>query len=151
MADYNITQGDKSISGDLSKARVVARKKGFRDLDLSLKIHPIRKDIVPLRDDVAIGNALKNLLVSNFYERPFAVTKGANLRSLLFEPADHFTKISMRDNIKRVIKRFEPRVDLLGVQIIDKTDDNAYKVIVNFRIKENDIEESIDIVLRRLR
>jgi len=69
----------------------------------------------------------------------------------LFEPADHFTKISMRDNIKRVIKRFEPRVDILGIEIIDKRDDNAYKVVVNFRIKENDIEESIDIVLRRLR
>ena len=142
---------DKQVNDNYIKSRVDSRKKQWTDLDLSLTIHPIRKDIVPLRDDVAIGNALKNLLVSNFYERPFAVTKGANLRSLLFEPADHFTKISMRDNIKRVIKRFEPRVDLLGVQIIDKTDDNAYKVIVNFRIKENDIEESIDIVLRRLR
>jgi len=142
---------DKQVNDNYRKAKVDSRKRQWTDLDLSLTIHPIRKDIVPLRDDVAIGNALKNLLVSNFYERPFAVTKGANLRSLLFEPADAFTKISMRDNIKRVIRRFEPRVDLLGVDIKDMPDNNSYKVIVNFRIKENDTDESVDIVLRRLR
>lgn len=142
---------DKQVNDNYRKSKLDSRKRSWTDLDLSLTIHPIRKDIIPVRDDVAIGNALKNLLVSNFYERPFAVTKGANLRSLLFEPADPFTKISMRDNIARVIRVYEPRVDLLGVDIIDKPDNNAYKVSVNFRIKENDQEETVNIVLRRLR
>ena len=58
--------GDKQISGDLEQARVVSRKKPHRDLDLSLKIHPIRKDIIPLKDDAAVKNAVKNLLITNF-------------------------------------------------------------------------------------
>ena len=59
--------GDKQISGNLEQARIVSKKKPWRDLDLSLKIHPIRKDIIPLKDDAAIKNAVKNLLVSNFF------------------------------------------------------------------------------------
>lgn len=142
---------DKSVNDNYRKSKVDSRKKQWTDLDLSLTIHPIRKDIIPVRDDVAIKNALRNLIVSNFFERPFAVTKGANLRSLLFEPADVFTKIMMRDSIQRVIRRYEPRVQIQNVVIKDNADLNSYKIIIQFRIKENDVQESVNIVLRRLR
>lgn len=142
---------DKQVNDNYRKSKVDSRKKQWTDLDLSLTVHPIRKDIIPLRDDVAVRNAIKNLLVSNFYERPFAVTKGANLRSLLFEPADHITKGIMRDNIRRVIQVYEPRAQVLGVSVLDMPNKNSYKIIVKFRIKENDTEQNVDIVLRRLR
>ena len=146
-----INQSDVSITGDISKARVVSRKKPHRDLDLSLKIHPIRKDIVPLKDDNAIKNALRNLLVSNFYDRPFSRDKGANLKGLLFEPADVITKITMRKNIELVIRKYEPRVATRRVIINDDPDNNSYRINVNFKIKENDTDESVSIVLRRLK
>jgi len=151
MADYNITQGDKSISGDLTKARVVARKKGFRDLDLSLKIHPIRKDIIPLKDDNAIKNAVRNLLISNFFERPFQPSLGANLRGLLFEPAGGITEMNLRENIERVLIRHEPRIEVIQIIIKNLEDQNAYNCVVVFKIKEDDTEESVEIILRRLR
>ena len=59
-----LIQSDKSISGDLSRAKVVSRKKGHRDLDLKLGIHPIRKDLNVLKDDNAVKNAVKNLLIT---------------------------------------------------------------------------------------
>ena len=147
----SLIQSDKSITGDISKSKVVSKKKPWRDLDLSLKIHPIRKDIIPLRDDVAIKNAVKNLLISNFYDRPFSPDKGANLKGLLFEPAGILTEIQMRDNIKTVLKKYEPRVQVLGVDINNLSDENAYNILVRFRIKEYDTEENVEIVLRRLR
>lgn len=146
-----LIQSDKSIKGDIQKARVVSKKKAWRDLDLSLKIHPIRKDIIPLKDDNAIKNAIRNLLVSNFYDRPFAQDKGANLKGLLFEPADILTKITIRENIKKVIKKYEPRVAVQSIIIDDQSDINAYKLLVNFRIKEYDTNESVEIILRRLK
>ena len=39
---------------------IVSRKKGWSDLDLSLKRHPLQKDILTLKDDNAIKNAVKN-------------------------------------------------------------------------------------------
>lgn len=147
----SLITSDKSITGNVSKAKVVSKKNPWRDLDLSLKIHPIRKDIIPLRDDVAIKNAVKNLLISNFYDRPFSPDKGANLKGLLFEPAGILTEIQMRDNIKTVLKKYEPRVQVLGVDINNLSDENAYNILVRFRIKEYDTEENVEIVLRRLR
>lgn len=143
--------GDKQISGNLEQARIVSKKKPWRDLDLSLKIHPIRKDIIPLKDDAAIKNAVKNLLVSNFYERPFQEDLGANLRGLLFEPAGFLTEIQLRDNIKNVIRKYEPRIKVQSIDITDNSDTNSYIILVNFLIKEYDTAESVEIVLRRLR
>jgi phage baseplate assembly protein W len=151
MASSPTILSDRSIIGDLKKARVTSRVKGWRDLDLSLTLHPIRKDIMPLKDDNAIKNSVKNLLISNFYERPFSRDVGANLRALLFEPADSITKIALKDNIRRVIRKYEPRVVLRGIQIDYQDDSNAYNITVIFKIKEFDTNESVEIVLRRLR
>jgi phage baseplate assembly protein W len=142
---------DRSIRGDIGKARVTARTKGWRDLDLSLTLHPIRKDIMPLKDDNAIKNSVRNLLLTNFYERPFNRDIGANLRGLLFEPADAITKIALKENIRRVIRKYEQRVITKAVDIENDEDNNAYNITVIFKIKEYDNNESVEIVLRRLR
>jgi len=146
-----LIQSDKSISGDLSKSKVVSRKKGHRDLDLKLGIHPIRKDLNVLKDDNAIKNAVKNLLVTNANERPFQPFLGANLRGLLFEPADALTKIALRENILNVLINHEPRIEVQDIDIKDLADQNAYRILVKFRIKEFDDDDTVEIVLRRLR
>lgn len=143
--------GDKQISGNLEQARIVSKKKPWRDLDLSLKIHPIRKDIIPLKDDTAIKNAVKNLLITNFFERPFQDDLGANLRGLLFEPAGYITEIQLRDNIRTVLSKYEPRVRVTNIDITDMSQENSYNIIVNFKIKEYDSAAAVEIVLRRLR
>jgi phage baseplate assembly protein W len=143
--------GSKQITGKLEQARVVSKKKPWSDLDLSLKIHPIRKDIIPLKDDAAIKNAVKNLLISNFYERPFQDDLGANLRGLLYEPADVITEIELRDNIREVLTKYEPRISVTNIVIRDNSQANEYGITVNFNIKEYDSADSVEIVLRRLR
>ena len=143
--------GGKQIIGKLEQARVVSKKKPWSDLDLSLKIHPIRKDIIPLKDDAAIKNAVKNLLISNFYERPFQDDLGANLRGLLYEPADVITEIELRDNIYDVLSKYEPRISVTSIGITDLSDVNSYNVTVYFNIKEYDSADTVEIVLRRLR
>lgn len=143
--------GGKQIIGKLEQARVVSKKKPWSDLDLSLKIHPIRKDIIPLKDDAAIKNAVKNLLISNFYERPFQDDLGANLRGLLYEPADVITEIELRDNIYDVLSKYEPRISVTSIGITDLSDINSYNVTVYFNIKEYDSADTVEIVLRRLR
>jgi phage baseplate assembly protein W len=139
------------IIGDLKKVSSTSRLKPWTDLDLNLTLHPIRKDIVPLKDDRAIKYAVRNLLLTNFYERPFGLGIGANLRALLFEPADEITKQAMKENIARTIQDNEQRVELLFISINDNPDNNSYNILVKFRIKEYDNQETVEIVLKRLR
>ena len=123
-------QADKRVSLGVNSSRV-SRSKQWSDLDLSLTLHPIRKDIMPLRDDAALRNSIKNLLLTNFYERPFNMGIGANMRALLFEPADSITRIAIRDNIARTISDHEPRVELIYIKVDDQADSNAYNIITH--------------------
>jgi phage baseplate assembly protein W len=104
-----------------------------------------------LKDDAAIKNAVKNLLISNFYERPFQDDLGANLRGLLYEPADVITEIELRDNIREVLTKYEPRITVTNIVIRDNSQANEYGITVNFNIKEYDSADSVEIILRRLR
>jgi len=142
---------DRSVGDDFKKAKVVGRKKQFSDLDLSLVPHPIRKDIVSLKDDVAIKNAVKNLLQTNSFDRPFQPGLGANLKGLLFEPMDAITTIDLREAIIDVLVGHEPRIKVSRVEVIPQFDDNSYRIVVNYLIKEFDSQEQVEIILRRLR
>ncbi len=139
------------VVGDLKKVQSASRLNPWTDIDLNLTLHPIRKDIIPLKDDRAIKYAVRNLLLTNFFERPFGLGIGANLRALLFEPADEITKQALRENIERTIQDNEQRVEVIFINIDDKPDQNAYNILVKFRIKEYDTQETVNIVLKRLR
>ena len=127
-----LIQSDKTISGNLTKAKIVSRRKGHRDLDLKLAIHPIRKDLSRGLGDVYKRQAVKNLLITNANERPFQPFLGANLRGLLFEPADTLTKIALRENISNVLNNHEPRIIVQDIDIKDLPDENAYRILVKF-------------------
>tara|TARA_B110000977_G_scaffold73101_1_gene98923 strand:+ start:58 stop:504 length:447 start_codon:yes stop_codon:yes gene_type:complete len=147
----SLINSDKGIFGDYTASKIVSRRTQWSDLVLALTLHPIRKDIIPLRDDRAVKNAVKNLLLTNFHERPFQASLGANLRGLLFEPADGITRIAIKDNVFRVLTQYEPRVKVINISVENTSDENGYNITVNFLIKEYDSQDSVEIVLRRLR
>ena len=76
---------------------------------------------------------------------------GANLRGLLFEPAGLITTLNIKDNIKTVLRKYEPRVAVTSISVNNLENENSYQIIVNFNIKEYDSASGVEIVLRRLR
>lgn len=139
-----------SISGK-SVTNLTARKKGYSDLDLKLTLHPFRKDIVPLRDSEAVKNAVKNLILTNFFERPFQPSVGANLKALLFEPMDVVTEISLKENIEDVILENEPRIRLIDIGVKGNKDNNNYNITVKYLIRQTNEVGSVQVKLKRLR
>jgi len=144
MATLNINDKTPSLNQ-------VSRKKGFSDLDLDLTLNQVTKDINILKDDKAIKNAVKNLLRSNFYERPFQHTLGANLRGLLFEPNDVLTRVQLREGIRQVLSDHEPRISSPAIDIQEASQGNAFKITVTFRIISSQAQETVELILRRLR
>ena len=130
---------------------IVSRKKGWSDLDLSLKRHPLQKDILPLKDDNAIKNAVKNLVLTNFYERPFQHSKGGNLQGLLFEPADAITALELKENVKVVLAYHESRISVKNVQVLNDIDKNGWRLNIFFYIKNINITTNVEVFLRRTR
>tara|TARA_R110000782_G_scaffold104469_3_gene192171 strand:- start:465 stop:896 length:432 start_codon:yes stop_codon:yes gene_type:complete len=143
MATY---KSDKS--GQVSITSVKSR---YSDLNLQMIPHPLKKDIIPLKDDAAVKNAVRNLLLTNFFERPFNPTMGANLRGLLFEPNDAITRLAIEDGIRNVLEQYEPRIENINIIVKTTPNENEYRIVLVFSIKENDSVQDLEINLRRLR
>jgi phage baseplate assembly protein W len=143
LSDYIAKIGAPSIK--------VARTKVFSDLELSLILHPERNDLVPKYDIDAIKTSVKNLVQTNFYERPFQPFLGSNLRGLLFEPADAFTGNAIKNEIVRVLEKYEPRITGITVQLKDEMDRNAYYVTIGFTIIGFESYGTVEFFLNRLR
>lgn len=129
----------------------VAYDRLYSDLNLSFVINPISKDISPVTDIDAVRNSIKNLVTTNFHDRPFNPTLGSGLTALLFEPAHTFTETALRDAITKVINNHEPRVTDLHVKIVDDSDRNAYRVTISFRVFYDNSTNQIEFFLTRLR
>ena len=123
----------------------------FSDLDLNFTPHPVTGDVGFKVDENAIKQAVKNLVLTQNFERPFHSEIGSSLRSLLFEPATPMTKEILRKTISDTITNFEPRVELLGVDIRYTLDDTAVDVRIRFKIKNTFTPIDVSLTLERTR
>lgn len=127
------------------------RKNLYKDFDLSMAVNPLTGDIGVKTDAAAINQSLKNLINTNFYERPFRPNIGTNLQRLLFEPADVITINELRYGIFETINNYEPRVELIEVDIEDYSERNAYRITIIYRINLQKEPVNFTYTLKRLR
>lgn len=108
----------------------------YKDIDLNFLIHPVKKDINTLIDADAIIAAVKNLVLTNFYETPFNPQLGSNLTALLFENWSPALDALVAQQVSQVIQIYEPRVDLTEIDVTFNDDgDGQYQVTIKFVIK----------------
>ena len=123
----------------------------YRDLDLSFKVHPIKKDINKHVGEYAVINSIKNLMLLGHYEKPFRPDIGSNLRRLLFEPMDNVTSATLEREIETVVGNFEPRVSISKIQLIPDFDNNGYSINLEFYIVNRTDPVTIKFFLERAR
>jgi phage baseplate assembly protein W len=123
----------------------------FKDLDLNFTIHPVKKDINLLSDEQAIINAVKNIVLTNHYEKPFYPDYGSNVRRLLFDNFDVVTATALQNEIEQCLTNFEPRISIISVTVNPNYDNNAFNVIMEFTIKNISEPITINFMLQRLR
>ena len=123
----------------------------FVDLDMNFDRHPITKDVVRKFDAEAIKRSLKNLIFTSKYERPFRPEINSRLRRPLFENVTPITASLIQSNIKDLISQFEPRVNLIDVQVYAFPDKNAFECSIIFTIVNQTETITLNTALQRLR
>lgn len=123
----------------------------YKDLDLNFMVHPIRKDINKVTNQMAVINSIKNIILTSHYEKPFQPEFGSNVRNLLFENLDIITASALEREIEQTIRNFEPRVRVVSVKAIPDFNNNGFSVQMEFYIINQTAPVSISFLLERLR
>jgi phage baseplate assembly protein W len=125
--------------------------RNFRDLDLNFAIHPITKDVNIYKAEYAVINSVKNLILTNHFEKPFQPEVGSNIRRLLFENVDSIMAAQIEREIEETITNFEPRVQISSVIAVHAPEENGYKIRLEFFVINNPDPITINFFLERIR
>jgi len=108
--------------------------RGFKDISLSMKRHPVTNDILPLKNEDAIKRAVQNLVRIQVGEVFFNNLIGTRISGALFELATNDFVAPVKTEIETVIKNFEPRVVLKSVEVDPDPDNNALDITISYDI-----------------
>jgi phage baseplate assembly protein W len=123
----------------------------YKDLDFDFTAHPVTGDVARKTGDAAIIQSLKGLLQTGAYERLWQPRIHSKLREHLFEPIDNITSSAIEAEIRTTVGKFEPRVDLIEVNVTPEYDSNGYSVTMSFFIVNRTDPITITFFLERIR
>lgn len=126
-------------------------QKIYADLDLTFARNPVTGDVSMSYDEQAVIRSVRNLLLTNYYERLFQPSLGSNVDAYLFEPSNSITAASLETEIRTTIENYEPRVIIDKIQVISIEDKNAFYVELHFFIGNNTSPTSVNLLLERSR
>ena len=142
------------------KSIVVSRTREDKDIDLtfSAKFIGLDSDGTNLRADIfkktnagAVKQAIRNLLLTNFTERPFMHRFGGNLSDMLFRLSTEVDDANLESDIARAIQTYEPRAQVLGINSVVSPDNHEVRITVRFLVIATLQQDTVEINLTRLR
>jgi phage baseplate assembly protein W len=125
--------------------------KNFVDIDLSFKVNPFTKDIYLKTDEDAVKTALKHLILTKNFERPFHPEIGTQVQSLMFENFSPAVKIALERTIQETIELFEPRVRLIDISVSEARMSNDLVINIVFALRNTETPITLTTLLSRVR
>lgn len=133
-----------------SEGKNVATPNRYKDLDIFFTPHPVTGDITVKTDTDAVRRSVRNIILTNKYERPFKPNFGGSLRDMLFE-LDTTPKLRRAvDRIKKELATFEPRVNNVQV-IFEENNNNEVRCTIIYDIANSVSNQQVEFTLTRAR
>ena len=123
----------------------------YKDLNLNFQAHPVTKDLVKRTGNSAIIGAIRNLLLTNRFEKPFQPNFGSRVRGLLFEEVSFIIANIIKTEIENTITNFEPRVTIDSLTVQAQPDENRYAVYLSFYTNNLEAPVTINLFLEKVR
>lgn len=137
--------------GALNTSSVITgRNRIYKDIDLTFEAKP-NGEVYTKRDAAAVKQAIKTLVQTNHFEKPFLPFFGGNIRSLLFELAYDDVAEEVTENIISTIETYEPRANIIDIKVNARPDNNSIDLTIEFQVVSTEEIVVFTTVISRLR
>ena len=123
------------MAWDASRQNQKRSSRVYKDLNLNFTTNPVTSDVTTVTDVNAVKRSVRNLLLTNHYDRPFHPEIGSNVQALLFENFWPITANQLTRTIEEMIANFEPRARVESVECFPLQDRNTYDVRIYFYVE----------------
>lgn len=133
-----------------TKPITTSRSVTSSDIDLTFAKRT-NGDVFKKSDAAAVKQAVKNLLLTNYGEKPFKPLFGGDLNRFLFELSDEFDEFEVQDRVASAISNYEPRAAVRSVSARIDPDNYNVNITVRFQVVTTLENVEINVSLTRLR
>ena len=126
-------------------------KKEYRDINLDFTANPVTGDIATVKDTVSVKRGIRNVLLTENFERLFNPELGSGIKNLLFEQMSDLTTQILEDEVRSAVEAWEGRAEILEIVVTPEEELNRYRVAVTFRIINTLEEQQLEVFLQRER
>jgi phage baseplate assembly protein W len=123
----------------------------FSDLNPLMTKNPVTGDLIRRTGVESVKASVRNLLLTYYYEIPFHPERGCGISKLLFENWNPVSAATLDKEIKLILDTYEPRVQMLGLEVFDKMDQNTIELVVYFKIKTTSENVTLNLLMDRTR
>ena len=123
------------MAWDASRQNEKKSRRVYKDLNLNFTANPVTSDITTVTDVNAIKRSVRNLLLTNHFDKPFHPEIGSSVTALLFENFGPITGNQLSRTIEEMISNFEPRARVENVECYPVPDTNTYDVRIYFYVE----------------
>jgi phage baseplate assembly protein W len=123
----------------------------YSDLRKDLVISPLSNDITTLKDEDAVKESMRNLVLTDQGERLMQPNLGAGLKQLLFENMTPAVLEMIRERVKSTLELYEPRASIIDLTVSGDLDSNEVYINVVFFISNREQPVTLDLILERTR
>ena len=112
---------------------------GFKDISMTFQVNPLNSDLIGLKNENAIARSVRNIVFTLPGEKFFDEQFGSRISASLFENIDDITAGVISDEISYSVTRYEPRVELIDVEVFPNFDSNGFDVTIVYNIIGADV------------
>lgn len=123
----------------------------FADINFNFTSHPATADVVKNEDEEAVKGAIRNLIQTRNFDRPFHPEIGCGIHNLLFENFTPLTIQLARRAVEDILRAYEPRAEIMDISVGATEDQNELSVTVTFRMLNNENPVKVTTILNRTR
>jgi phage baseplate assembly protein W len=123
----------------------------YSDFKKDLELNLLTDDLAVTRDEDAVKEAMRNLMMTDRGERLMQPNLGAGLKELLFENLTPAVLELIKDRVRTTLEIYEPRADIIDVTVSGSLDANEVYINVLFYINNREQPISLDVILERTR
>ena len=118
---------------------------------MSFNVHPVTGNMKLVANAESIKQSVKNIVLTNFYERPYQPELGGDVLAQLFENMSPITEYTITQNIRRALENSEPRAIVEDINTTALEDQNALRVSIKFSVRNIPEPIEVDVLLERVR
>tara|TARA_R110000772_G_scaffold98454_2_gene197845 strand:+ start:188 stop:607 length:420 start_codon:yes stop_codon:yes gene_type:complete len=133
-----------------NESSTIVSKNLWKDLDLLFRVHPVTGDVVTRTDVEAVKRSVRNIVLTNKYERPFKPNFGTSLRELLFELNTSRQLKKVQRRIKETLEKTEPRIMNVSV-LLSNNDSHEVNITIVYDIKNSIRNQEQEFTVTRAR